>query len=119
MKIVNSVTVAVTLSVFWSVASADAEIPGIRVVGQGVDGTLVLDDSVSDLATLSSPGLFMIGNETSEGAPTLLVIGHIGGFDAKTGILTVSGQRSTLSEHASVIDVPRDINSEINTDNLF
>ncbi|MEQ1800415.1 MAG: hypothetical protein ABL989_00700 [Gammaproteobacteria bacterium] len=121
MKIVSSIAAALALSACWSLASADvsAEISGIRVIGQAADGTLVLDDSVSGLSNWATPGLAMPGSEAVESAPTLLVIGHVESFDAETGVLTVSGQRATLTEDATVIDAPRDIDATLTADNLI
>ena len=121
MKIVSSIAATLALSACWSVASADvpAEIAGIRVIGQAVDGTLVLDDSVSGLSNWATPGLAMPGSETVEGAPTLLVIGHVESFDAETGVLTVSGQRTTLAEGATIVDAPRDIDATLTAENLI
>ncbi|MBL8202545.1 MAG: hypothetical protein JNK40_16395, partial [Chromatiales bacterium] len=121
MKIASNIAATLAFSAFWSMATADvtSEIAGIRVIGQAMDGTLVLDDSVSGLSTWATPGLTMPGSEAVDGAPTLLVIGHVESFDAETGVLTVSGQRATLSEGATVIDAPRDIDATLTADNLI
>ncbi len=121
MKIVSNIAATLALSACWSYASADAtaEIAGIRVIGQAMDGTLVLDDSVSGLSNWATPGLAMPGSEPVEAAPTLLVIGHVESFDAATGVLTVSGQRTTLTEGATVIDAPRDIDATLTAENLI
>ncbi len=121
MKTISSIAATVALSASWSIANAEmqAEIAGIRVIGQAMDGTLVLDDSVSGLSNWATPGLAMPGSEPVEGAPTLLVIGHVESFDAETGVLTVSGQRTTLADGATVIDAPRDIDATLTTENLI
>ena len=121
MKIINGIAATLALSASWAVANADAtaDMAGIRVVGQTTDGTLVLDDSVSSLSTWASPGLTMPASEAVESAPTLLVIGHVESWDPKTSILTVSGQRVTIAEEASIIDVPRDIDAPLTASNLI
>ena len=118
MKIVSSIVL--TLSVSWSMANAaaSADPAGIRVVGQKVDGTLILDDSVSGLSTWAAPGLAMPAGETVDAAPTLLVIGHVENWDPKTGVLTVSGQTTTLAEGATIMDAPRNIKAMLTADNL-
>ena len=121
MKIASSIASALALSLSWSFAVAEAptDIAGIRVVGQEVDGTLVLDDSVSGLSTWATPGLAMPAGESVESAPTLLVIGHVDGWDPKTGVLTVSGQSMTLAEGATIIDAPREIRATLTADNVI
>ncbi len=121
MKIINGIAATLALSASWAMANADAtaDMAGIRVVGQMIDGTLVLDDSVSGLATWASPGLTMPASETVDSAPTLLVIGHVESWDPKTSVLTVSGQRMTIDAGASIIDVPRDIEAPLTVTNLL
>jgi len=80
---------------------------------------LVLDDSVSGLSSWVIPGLAMSAEEAVESAPTLLVIGHVENWDAKTGVLTVSGQPTTLSDGSMIIDAPREIEATLTADNLI
>ena len=121
MKIINGIAATLALSATWTLAAADAtaDMAGIRVVGQTIDGTLVLDDSVSGLSTWASPGLTMPASETVDSAPTLLVIGHVESWDPKTSVLTVSGQRVTIAEDATLVDVPRDIEAPLTATNLI
>ncbi|MBN8279201.1 MAG: hypothetical protein J0M16_01185 [Gammaproteobacteria bacterium] len=91
--------------------------PGIRIVGQAIDGTLILDNSVSALTALNSPGLALPSNTADENAPTLLVLGHVEALDQESGTITVSGQRITLDQSAVVIDAPRDIDAPLNPTN--
>ena len=121
MKIASSITTALVLSLSWSLAAAEAsaDMAGIRVVGQEVDGTLVLDDTVSGLSTWATPGLAMPAGESVESAPTLLVIGHLESWDPKTGVLTVSGQTMTLAEGATIIDAPRDVQATLTADSVI
>ncbi|MEO7386337.1 MAG: hypothetical protein ABIX37_05335, partial [Gammaproteobacteria bacterium] len=70
MKFVSRIATTLAFAACWSMANAGgtAEISGIRVVGQTMDGTLVLDDSVSGLSNWASPGLAMAGSESADGA---------------------------------------------------
>jgi hypothetical protein len=61
----------------------------------------------------------MPAGEAVDSAPTLLVIGYVDSWDAKTGVLTVSGQRTTLADGATIIDAPRDIEATLTTTNLI
>ena len=121
MKIINGIAVTLALSASWTLATADGttDMAGIRVVGQTIDGTLVLDDSVSGLSTWASPGLTMASSDAVDSAPTLLVIGHVESWDPKTSILTVSGQRVTIAEDATLLDAPRDIEAPLTATNLI
>ena len=121
MNTFSSIAAALAISLSWSLASAEesADIAGIRVVGQEVDGTLVLDDSVSGLSSWATPGLAMPSGESVDSAPTLLVIGHVEAWDPKTGVLTVSGQTTTLAEGATLIDTPRNIQATLTRENLI
>ena len=121
MKIVSSIASALVLSLSWSLAAAEAsaDMAGIRIVGQEVDGTLVLDDTVSGLSTWATPGLAMPAGESVESAPTLLVIGRLEGWDPKTGVLTVSGQTMTLADGATIIDAPRDMQATLTADSVI
>ncbi len=121
MKTFTSIVATLALSASWSIAGAEApaDIAGIRVVGQEIDGTLVLDDSVSGLSNWATPGLAMPAGETVDSAPTLLVIGHVENWDPKTNVLTVSGQTTTLAEGATVTDAPRNIEATLTAENLI
>ncbi len=121
MKTLSLVSTAVALSAFWSLTNADVTTgaPGIRVIGQSVDGTLVLDDSSSELREWASPGLFMPTGEPVESAPTLLVVGQVEEWDAKGSVLTVSGQRVTIGSEATILDAPRDVDAALTTQNLI
>lgn len=91
---------------------------GIHVVGQSIDGTLVLDGTRSDLTTWETSGIASVAEESPADAPTLLVVGHVERFDAKTNVLTVSGQAVTLQAETALIDVPRDIDTPLTVDNV-
>ncbi len=121
MNKLRGLTASVALSALCAVAIADPsqDPAGIRVVGQAVDGTLVLDGASSGLTAWASAG-FAMGSEKVEGsAPTLLVIGHVESWDPQSGVVTVSGQRTSLADEAVIIDAPRDIDGALTRDNLI
>ncbi len=61
----------------------------------------------------------MPSGEAVDSAPTLLVVGHVDSWDPKARVLTVSGQRTTLTEGAVLIDAPRDIDAPLTADNVI
>jgi len=120
MKNINLIAMTLALSATPFLVSADpTDIAGIRIVGQSIDGTLVLDDSLSGLSTWVTPGLAMSAEEAVDSAPTLLVIGHVESWDASAGVLTVSGQPMTLVDGSLIIDAPRDIEANLTDENLI
>ena len=109
---------AILLGSTMALADAAMEAPGIRVAGQAIDGTLVLDSSVSGLSGWESPGFAMTTDDATDAAPTLLVIGHVESWNQKTGELTVSGQQFVLDDAARILDTPHDVDAVLNRDNL-
>ncbi len=118
---VSTIIAAIALTISWSLSHAGtpSEIVGIRIVGQASDGTLVLDDSVSGLSSWATPGLAMSAAQVVDSAPTLLVIGHVESWDAESGVLTVSGQATTLTDGSLIIDEPLDIEAHLTAQNLI
>ncbi len=120
MKNINLIAMTLALSATSYLASAGpTENAGIRIVGQAIDGTLVLDDSVSGLSAWETPGLAMSAEAVTDSTPTLLVIGHVESWDTETGVVTVSGQRATLADGTLIIDAPRDIEANLTAENLI
>jgi hypothetical protein len=119
MNILKTAVALVAIGSSIPAISASPDLaPGIRVIGQATDGTLVLDDSVSGLSDWATPGLATFGDAGLAEAPLLLTIGHFESFDSQSGTIVVSGQRLVLDKGAVVIDAPRDVENSLGAGNL-